>query len=158
LIDFLLWTFGDIERLSARLDTFIRTRRTEDGTERPVTSDDQNATLVHFANGGSGLIFATGISRAQRALIEAHGSKGSLSIENNQLQCAREPGKLERVDDAGPGGGNAIAWMTDYLGHVARVFRGEQDDNVATFEQGLRVQAVMDAIHASSDTGGERKL
>jgi predicted dehydrogenase len=46
--------------------------------------------------------------------------------------------------------------MTAYLVHVARVFRGEPDDNVATFEQGLRVQAVMDAIHQSSSQGGTR--
>jgi predicted dehydrogenase len=46
--------------------------------------------------------------------------------------------------------------MTAYLAHVARVLRGESDDIVADFEQGLRVQAVMDAIHQSSDEGGNR--
>ena len=46
--------------------------------------------------------------------------------------------------------------MTAYLAHVARVFRGQTDENVATFEQGLRVQAVMDAIHQSSSEGGVR--
>jgi predicted dehydrogenase len=50
LIDFLLWTFGDIARLSASLDTFIRTRRAADGTDREVTSDDQNAALLHFVS------------------------------------------------------------------------------------------------------------
>jgi len=39
---------------------------------------------------------------------------------------------------------------------VARVFRGESDPDVATFEQGVRIQAVMDAIHRSSDSGAAR--
>ena len=46
--------------------------------------------------------------------------------------------------------------MAAYLAHVARVFRGDSDDHVATFEQGVRVQAVMDAIHQSSDAGSAR--
>jgi len=49
-----------------------------------------------------------------------------------------------------------VAWMTAYLSHVAQVFAGQTDPAVATFEQGLRVQAVMDAIHQSSETGGSR--
>jgi hypothetical protein len=46
--------------------------------------------------------------------------------------------------------------MVAYLSHVATVFRGEADANVATFDQGVRVQAVMDAIHQSSVAGGSR--
>ncbi len=49
LIDFLLWTCGDITSLSGRVDAFIRSRQTADGTAREVTSDDQNAALLRFA-------------------------------------------------------------------------------------------------------------
>jgi predicted dehydrogenase len=156
LLDFLLWTFGDITALSGRLDTFIRSRRTEDGAERAVTSDDANAALLRFASGASGLLFVNGVARAQRSIIEAHGSDGSLMIDNNQLLVAREPGKFEPVDVSGIQGQGPIVWMTAYLERVARVFRGESDDVVASFEQGVRVQAVMDAIHRSSDQGGTR--
>jgi predicted dehydrogenase len=155
LIDFLLWTFGDIEHLSARLDTFIRTRPTPEGGEREVTSDDANAALVRFASGAVGAILVSGVSRAQRSIIEAHGSQASLSLDNNRLLAAREPGRFEPVETPGHGDG-PVAWMTEYLSHVARVFRGESDENVATFEQGVRVQAVMDAIHQSSDAGATR--
>jgi predicted dehydrogenase len=75
-------------------------------------------------------------------------------IENNILRSAREPGKFEPLET--PPAGAPVQFMTDYLYHVARVFRGESDENVATFEQGLRVQAVMDAFHESSSTGGNR--
>jgi predicted dehydrogenase len=157
LIDFLLWTFGDITHLSGRLDTFIRTRPAADGTPREVTSDDANAALLRFANGASGLLFVSGISRAPRSIVEAHGSHGSLSIENNRLQAATEPGKFEPVEvpTADAPNGN-VALMTAYLSHVARVFRGDLDPDVATFEQGVRIQAVMDAIHQSSDAGAAR--
>lgn len=156
LIDFLLWTFGDMAHLSARLDTFIRTRRADDGTQREVTSDDENAALLRFASGASGLIYVSGAVRAQRDIIEAHGSAASLSIDNNALLAAREPGKFEPVEVPATDIQGPVALMTAYLAHVARVFRGESDDNVATFEQGVRVQAVMDAIHRSSDEGGTR--
>ena len=154
LIDFLLWTFGDIESLAGRLDTFIRTRTTDDGGQREVTSDDENAALLRFANGAGGLIYVSGISRASRNIIEAHGSAGSLSIDNNRLLAAREPGKLEpvevppsTVDGQGP-----IPLMTAYLSKVAEVFRGGTNEDVATFEQGVRVQAVMDAFYESWDS------
>jgi predicted dehydrogenase len=156
LIDFLLWTFGDIQSLSARLDTFIRTRRADDGSQREVTSDDQNSALLRFDNGASGLIHVSGISRAQRSIIEAHGSDGSLSIDGNKLLQAREPGKLEPVELPADTGQGAVYLMTEYLSHVAGVFRGEPDEMVASFEQGLRVQAVMDAMHESSASGGNR--
>jgi predicted dehydrogenase len=156
LIDFLLWTFGDVAALSGRLETYIRRRPLEGGGEREVTSDDANAALLRFANGASGLIFVTGVSRAQRNIIEAHGSAGSLSIDNNRLLAAREPGKLEPVEVPAMEGQGPIPLMTAYLSHVARAFRGESEAEVATFEQGVRVQAVMDAIYASSDAGGTR--
>jgi predicted dehydrogenase len=102
------------------------------------------------------MIHVSGISRIQRALLEAHGSEGSLSIDGGKLQCAREPGKLEPVDvqPLAAATDERVSLMVAYLSHVAHVFRGQADPNVATFEQGLRVQAVMDAMHASSDQGG----
>ncbi|HEY1298456.1 MAG TPA: Gfo/Idh/MocA family oxidoreductase [Chloroflexota bacterium] len=154
LIDFLLWTFGDIDHLSGRLDTFIRSRPTSDGTHKDVTSDDANAALLKFASGASGLIYVTGAARTQRSIVEAHGSEGTLSIDSNRLFAAREPGKLEAVDT--PEAQRPVGLMTAYLSHVAQVFGGETDPNVATFEQGVRVQAVMDAIHQSSEAGGSR--
>jgi predicted dehydrogenase len=159
LIDFLLWTFGDIASVSALTDTFIRSRRAADGTQREVTSDDQNVSLVRFARGGTGHIHVSGVYRSARSFVEAQGSDGSLSIEDNTLLAAREAGKFEPVAPGVPapeGGSGPVPLMTAYLPHVARVLRGEQDDNVATFEQGVRVQAVMDAIHQSSASGGSR--
>lgn len=156
LIDFLLWTFGDITHLSARLDTFIRSRPGEDGAPREVTSDDANAALLRFASGASGLIEVSGVSRTSRSIIEAHGSEASLLIDQNKLTAGREAGKLDPVEIPAGDGQGALPLMTAYLSHVARVLRGESDPEVATFEQGVRVQAVMDAIHASSESGGSR--
>jgi len=154
LIDHLLWSFGDIESLSGRLDTFIRSRPTDDGGRREVTSDDANAALLRFANGASGLIYVSGISRTSRNILEAHGSAGSLSIDNNRLLAACEPGKLEPVEVPAMEGQGPIPLMVAYLSKVAKIFRGESDDDVATFDQGVRVQAVMDAFYRSSDSRG----
>jgi predicted dehydrogenase len=156
LIDFLLWTFGDVASLSGRLDTFVRTRPAEDGTQREVTSDDSNAALVRFASGASGLISVCGVARVSRSFVEAHGSDASLSIDNNRLLAGREAGKLEPVEVPALEGQGAVPLMVSYLAHVASAFRGDVDPAVATFEQGVKVQAVMDAIYASSDAGGTR--
>ncbi len=156
LIDFLLWTFGDIGHLSGRLDTFVRSRPTPDGGQKEVTSDDANAALLKFLSGASGVIYVSGVSRARRSVIEAHGSSGSLSIDGNRLLAANAPGAFEPVEVTAPDPQGPVTWMTAYLSHVARVFAGQADQNVATFEQGLRVQAIMDAIHQSSETGGSR--
>jgi predicted dehydrogenase len=158
LIDFLLWTFGDIASLSGRLDTFVRQRSAADGSVHEVTSDDANAALVRFESGASGLISVSGVSRIARSIVEAHGSAGSLSIDNNRLSAGREVGKVEPVEVPPVQGQGPAALMVAYLAHVLRVFQGESDADVATFEQGVRVQAVMDAIHASSEAGGTRVL
>ncbi|HEY2596586.1 MAG TPA: Gfo/Idh/MocA family oxidoreductase, partial [Chloroflexota bacterium] len=154
LIDFLLWTFGDITHLSGRLDTFIRSRPTADGAQKEVTSDDANAALLKFASGASGLMYVSGVSRAQRSTLDAHGSAGSLSIEGNRLLATTRPGGFEPVEVPAPDPQGPVVWMSAYLSHVAGVFAGQTDPDVATFEQGVRVQAVMDAIHQSSETGG----
>ena len=156
LIDFLLWTFGDIEHLSGRLDTFVRQRPTADGSMREVTSDDANAALARFASGASGLIGVSGVSRVSRSVLEAHGSTGSLSIDGNRLLAGREAGKLEPVEVPTSEAQGPVPLMVAYLSQVARTFRGETSEVVATFEQGVRVQSVMDAIHASSEGGGTR--
>jgi predicted dehydrogenase len=156
LIDFLLWTFGDIAHLAGRLDTFVRSRPTPGGGQREVTSDDANSALVKFASGASGLIYVSGTARTQRSIVEAHGSGGSLSIDSNSLLAAGEVGKFEPVEVPAIEGQGAVPLMVRYLSHVARAFSGETDADVATFEQGRRVQAVMDAIHQSSAAGGSR--
>jgi len=46
LIDFLLWTFGDVTALSGRLNTYVRERPADDGSRHEVTSDDANAALL----------------------------------------------------------------------------------------------------------------
>lgn len=157
MFDFLLWTFGDIARVSASVDTFIRTRRDPEGAEREVTSDDQNAGLLHFASGATGLVHVSGISRIQRQVLEAHGSAASLSIEAGQLVRFDQPGKPQPVAVeplVAAGADERIQLMVAYLDHVANVMRGGDDPLVARFEQGLKVQAIMDAMHKSNDAGG----
>jgi predicted dehydrogenase len=156
LIDFLLWTFGDIDSLSGRLDTFVRQRPAQDGSLREVTSDDANAALMRFSSGASGLISVSGVSRVSRSILEGHGSAGSLSIDGNRLLAGTEPGALQPVEIRAMEGQGAVPLMLAYLSHVAQAFRGERSDVVASFEQGVRVQSVMDAIHASSEGGGTR--
>jgi predicted dehydrogenase len=161
-IDFLLWTFGDIVSVAALVDTFIKQRPDADGAVRQVTSDDQNAVVLRFASGAAGLLHVSGIARFARSTVVAQGSRGGLLIDGNALLRAREPNTTEPVELAplpganDPGVDGRVPLMVSYLDHLERALNGEVDDVAVPFEQGLRVQAVMDAMHASADASGSR--
>lgn len=161
-IDFLLWTFGDIVSVAAQVDTFIKQRAADDGSMHAVTSDDQDAGLLRFASGAAGLLHVSGITRMPRSTVSVQGSQGALLIDGESLRRAREPNKSESVDltplpGSGEQGPDArVPMMVAYLDHVQRALEGQADDVAVPFEQGLRVQAVMDALHASADAGGSR--
>lgn len=156
LFDLVLWMFGDVTRVCAQLDTFIKQRRTPEGEWREVTSDDQNVTLLRLANGAQGTLHVTGVSRAPRGIIEAHGSEGSLVIDGENLFGARGRDKLQPIEtdplpELGPGDDFRIAPFMVYLRRLLPALRGEPGHDVASFRQGLRVQALMDAVFRSSD-------
>jgi predicted dehydrogenase len=158
LYDLVLWMFGDVTRVCAQLDTFTKQRPTPEGEWRDVTSDDQNVTLMRFASGAQGTIHVSGVYRSPRSYVEAHGSQGSLVIDGEKLFGAQGNDKLQPIESPppvqlGPGDDYRIAPFVTYLNQLLPALRGENAPEIATFRQGLRVQAIMDAVHRSSDEG-----
>ena len=157
-IDTLIWMFGDISKLCAQLDTFVKQRPTEQGEWREVTADDQNVMLLRFANGAQGTIHVSGVYRSSRGTIEAHGSDGSLVNEGERLLGAKggeplKPIELSELPALQLGDDGRIAPFLLNLEKLLPALRGQAVPDVATFRQGLRVQAVMDAIYESSEQG-----
>ena len=158
LIDSLLWWFGDIVEVTAQVNTFITERPLPGGQEsRPVTADDDVALLLRFANGARCSVDLTGMARPGKLSLEAYGSDGALAIEEDQTLLAAGPSggweaqeipsRLVRSVSGDP----RLAPFVELAERMMTRIRGGEAPDFADFSQGLRVQAVMDAIHLSAD-------
>lgn len=158
LIDSLLWWFGDIEEVSAQLNTFVSRRPTVDGKSwGTVTADDDVALLLRFASGARCTVDLSGVTRPGRTLLEAFGSAGALAIEEDEkLLTATAKGGWEPADIPSRlvrsvAGDHRLGPFVELADRLVTKVRGGEAPDFADFRQGLRVQAVMDAAHLSAD-------
>jgi predicted dehydrogenase len=84
---------GEIEELSADIDTVVPTRPVARGSSerRPVQVDDQARALVRFANGAKGTIEASWVAtgRKMHLAFEVYGSKGSILLDMERMNELR---------------------------------------------------------------------
>lgn len=89
IISLARYVVGEIEELSADLDTVVRTRPVAPGSaeRRPVEVDDQARLLVRFANGAKGTIEASWVAtgRKMHLAFEVYGSRGSILVDMERL-------------------------------------------------------------------------
>jgi len=158
LIDSLLWWFGDIEEVTAQLNTFVTRRPTQDGKGwGEVTADDDCALLLRFASGARCTVDLSGVTRPGGLRLEAYGTAGALAIEEDERlltatgrggwEPAEIPDRLVRQVSGDP----RLAPFVELADRMMARVRGGTSPDFADFRQGLRVQAVMDAAHLSSD-------
>lgn len=161
LIDALTWTLGRrVEAVSARLSTFFPRRAGADGRERAADADEYAALELEFAGGIAGTVYlSTGVAGAEPDRILVAGTEASLTYEDGRLVGRRPSGKTEdltRAEDL-----EALAGLRQdewgrgsfYLGRalgqaLADGDRGEVSI-AAGFEDGLRIQEVLDAARGS---------
>ncbi|WP_276254989.1 Gfo/Idh/MocA family protein [Halomontanus rarus] len=174
---------GDLTRLSGQLQTFVDERPVpgEDGgtlssgggdsTEtREVTVDDAYSAQAEFENGAMGTFeasrFATGHKNDHNIVI--NGSKGSLrfSVERlNEIELLTEDDRgfqtilvTEEDDpyiDRWWPAGHIIGWEHTFVHEnyefLTAVAKGE--DHTPSFEDGYRVQELLEAIERSDERG-----
>lgn len=141
-----------------------------------VTVDDAALCLARFENGAIGSFEATRFAkgRANYNMFEINGSKGSVVFDlqrMNELQVFFDDDPPEvrgfrnvLVTDGGAHkymsawwpAGHIIGWEHTFTHGVLDLMNGiaEGRSPAATFEDGLRCQAVLDAIERSSESGG----
>jgi predicted dehydrogenase len=157
LIDSLSWWFGPIVEVAAQLDTFVKQRPLPDGSGwREVTADDQAAALFRLANGAQATFFLSGVTRPGQSRFEAYGSEGTLVIDGAKLLGGRGSAALEPLDlpeppALGPGDDFRISPFLSFLERFLPQLRRTSSQEVASFREGVYVQAVMDAMHESSE-------
>src|SRR5574340_148251 len=87
-IDTALWLNGEIDRVSAMTETFVKERKHNlTGKVEPVGIDDASAFLARFANGSIGTFEATRYARGHKALytLEINGEHASIFWDLHDL-------------------------------------------------------------------------
>ena len=171
VIDSFRWMLGtEISKTLGMLTTHIKQRNDKTGgDQRPVTTDDEAKLLFRFADGpltqdatGSAALSVVESGKYENRL-EIYGTKGALMVE--------ETGELWR-SPTGSGIWRPVQVDQDHMAHGMResswsrgftafavaicdAMRGGRKTvkDAATFEDGHRVQLVLDAIRASNESG-----
>ncbi len=170
IIDSLNWFLGaEITEVFCQLQTHTKARQTANGETRAVTTDDEANLIVRFADGdfttdatGNVSISMTEYPKYQNRM-EFFGVKGAIRVEargeifiglsdaNDWTEIEVDLGKnVEGVGDTG----FARGFMNFAPRIVEAILSGKTEiEHAATFEDGVKVQKVLDAAHESNDSG-----
>ena len=177
IIDMARFLAGEIATVSGIVKTYNPRRALFGGGEETVRADEDNIALVEFESGATGTLESSGVStgRKNRHTWEINGSKGSIAFDledpNHLHVCLAEGDPRLKgftkisVTGAGfplstpylPPGHNA-GWEYGHvhaLHHFLDCVVNEKpvEPYGASFEDGYRVQLIMDAVQQSSKTG-----
>ena len=170
IIDSFNWFLGaDISEVFCQLQTNIKERPDSEGRRRPVTSDDQANMILRFADGEttSGATGLVAVSMTDgtgyKNRIEFFGDKGAMRIDHRGSVEISKRGETEwtAVDTelGKPVGGVAdTGFSRGFMEFAPRIIEairaGDASiDMAATFDDGLKVQRVLDAARRSNESG-----
>ncbi|HEY0459593.1 MAG TPA: Gfo/Idh/MocA family oxidoreductase [Pyrinomonadaceae bacterium] len=176
IIDSFNWFLGaEIGQVFCQLQTHIKQRKDpETGEMREVSSDDEANLILRFADGdlttdatGNVSISVTEYPKYQNRM-EFFGSRGAIRVEargevflgkadaGDWTEIETDLGKnIEGVADTG----FARGFMNFAPEIVEAILSGKGEvEHAATFEDGVKVQKVLDAAHESNQTGGVVKI
>ena len=143
-LDLLLELFPDVEAVAATTEVGVTMRTTGDDAMRPVTAEDTYGILLRFRGGGLGVVSLVSTARHGRGdVIEIHGEDGTARLDADQRVWWGRAG--EDLQCEGP----LDSSSTEAFKRVARNFWASIREGAApdpSLEEGLRVQAVFDAV------------
>jgi predicted dehydrogenase len=164
LIDLALWLLGPIQRVRCDLWTFTRERPSGGDGMAPVDVDDAATCQLEFASGAVGVMNASGLclGRLNHQRIEVYGTGGGVVYEiarpgdigGDQLHvCFGEA--QHRIVGMAPA--RTLPWhsgtpLDAFLDFFQAIHDGRQA--AVTFDDAVRVQAVLDAAERSAASGG----
>jgi predicted dehydrogenase len=171
-IDSLRWLLGaEVSEVFCSLATHVRERPDkESGEMRRVTTDDEANLLLRFA-GGELTESATGTASLSvvesgngEHRVEVFGERGALRIEESgelwHASVGSEEWRRIEVEDGrlAPGMGNASSWSRGFTEFAREIVAALTDgrttvEEAATFEDGYRIQRVLDAARRSHESG-----
>jgi predicted dehydrogenase len=170
LIDMARFLVGEITSVVGDMETFIRERRSDHGTEE-VTVDDAAAFLARIAGGVQGVFEVTRFARGRRCAnrFEINGSGGSVAFDFerlNELEVYLADDRedvqgfrtVNVLDPAHPYAGrwwppgHGIGYETGFVHQLADFLKAaDAGEPVApTFADGYRCQQVLEAVELSA--------
>ncbi len=170
LIDLVRWSFGDVRRVVAQAGVAYPDRRVPDGT-RAADADDFATVIAELASGALATLAVSRVARGANAqTIEAYGTAGSLVYTmdrdqarwfDGQLRATRAGGAPAAVDlgalasfgDKDPMEVTGLATIAPLVETMLASIRTGAPAS-PSLEDGLRAQAVLDAIVESRSRGG----
>jgi len=146
-LDLVLEAFGEVEEVAAATEVGVGERAASDGTTRRVTAEDAYAILLRLRGGGLATISLTATARHARGdVVEIHGDGGTVRLDADKVLWWGRAG--EELRSEGP----LKAGSKDAFAQVARNFYAAIREGAApdpSLQEGLRVQALLDAVHAA---------
>ncbi len=164
-IDLLRYWLGEIDAAQGTVETFVRERPDPAGAgRRPVTADDFTTFALRFASGAVGVVVLSVVTgNATGPRVELWGDEGTLVLDERERLWGAPAGKelveLTEPETLGPPPGMTYVplWGLSFIRLVdhlaAAILDGAPVAPAATFDDGLAVQRVMDAVRA----GGPRQ-
>jgi predicted dehydrogenase len=143
-LDLLLEIFPEVEAVAAATEVGVPMRVSEGGQLRRVTSEDAYGILLRFRGGGLGVVSLVATARhGRRDVVEIYGDEGTVKLDPDyRLWWGR---KGEDLQVEGPLSNDSQEAFKNVAQNFWRSIReGAPPD--PSLEEGLRVQALFDAI------------
>ena len=183
IIDMARFLLGEMKAVTGMVRTFNRSRKDSTGKAEKVTADEVNGALVEFESGAVGYIESAGVSTGRKNQLgwEINGSKGSIRfdledlnhlhvcLDNTAVKDVRGFTNISVTDFSHPlqsmilPPGHNTGWEYGHvhaLNHFIECVVADRDVSPygATFEDGYRIQVIMDALVHSADSGSKTEL
>jgi predicted dehydrogenase len=163
LIDLARFWFGEIVAVQSMQRTFVHERPTADGGRIVSDGDDVTVALLDFA-AGMVATFQTSWSAVpwgNHQRVEIYGSKGSIIYENENQRSIRavfgsEMAKYRTLAEIPVPQQYHDRTRSHAEGFVDAVLKGQA--YVPGFAEGARCQEILDAIAATSISGGRARV
>ena len=168
-IDLVRYILGEISEVKGQIRTFAKTRKLpQSDEERLVTSDDYASFLARLESGAIGTITLDSTARTADSSVSwsmaFHGKSGSLSWEvggkllgmghSTEVEDLTPDRKTTDIDGL-PSGIFPESFAIFGPRIIDALLEGRTEvQGAATFYDGMRVQAVIDAVRKSDREGG----
>lgn len=170
IIDSFRWFLGaEVSSVFCQLQTHVKERRDKSGKTRKVTTDDEANMLLRFADGeltsdATGLVSVSMVEQPEYInRLEFFGTDGAMRIDHRGEVSIANTGESDwkTIDvtfgaeiPGVPDTGFSRGFM-DFAPEIVEAIRTGSlfIEQAATFEDGLRVQEVLDAARESNATG-----
>ncbi len=160
-IDLLRYWLGEIVAVVGAVETIVKERLAPGGDPRLVTADDATAFSVRFASGAIGTVLISAVAAHNFGRAEIWGDEGTLALDQDErLWGGRRGESLKEMTEREtltlpPGMDFAPLWGLSFIrlaGHVlSAILDHAPIAPAATFEDGLLVQRILDAVRVSSN-------